>query len=105
MAPQPTPPFDLTAFQSTMTMSSNEFLERACSWAFEHGTMSIDDDDFLPEIKREGLSEASIIRLKTDLERRGVIENHHVIGGMRDFRLNRATFLQRRRHETEFKAR
>lgn len=75
-----------------MRFTSAQFLESACRWAYDQHTLAVDDDQFLPEIKRQGLSDGDIQRLKQDLERNGLIKNHRVVTGMCDFELRRSVF-------------
>jgi|ERR1035437_6997272 hypothetical protein len=75
-------------------MTSAEFLNLACQWAFEHDTTLIDDFSFLPCIRSRGVSDEAINRFKRDLERRGALTNHSVIGGWNGFTLSRGVFHQ-----------
>ena len=77
-----------------MRFTNAYFLEQACRWAYERSTRHIDDNKFLPHIKKEGISDSDIERFKNELERSGQIMNHRGIGGMRDFELSRSIFRQ-----------
>ncbi len=72
--------------------TTDTFLELACAWAFDNGRLLVDDGDFLRQLRARGISDAAIPRIKQELERRGAITNHYVIGGMRDFSVNRSAF-------------
>jgi hypothetical protein len=76
-----------------MALSSTEFLERACQRAYENGTLFVQDDSLLPELKAAGVSDAALHRIKQDLEDRGDLTNHRVVGGFADFSLDRRVFL------------
>jgi hypothetical protein len=72
-------------------VTSNQFLDLACQWAFDHESLLVSDEMFLPPVKNRGLSDSEIHRIKNELE--GVhIQNHSVIGGWADFSILRPTF-------------
>lgn len=75
-------------------MTSRLFLERACQWVFDRGTLLVHDHEFLPAIRQCGASDEAIARLKGELERSGALKNHYVIGGMSDFTLSKSVFHQ-----------
>jgi hypothetical protein len=75
-----------------MPLSSAEFLQMACALAFERGTRLIEDDDFLPKLREQGLTDEDIARYKEELERSHDIRNHHVIDGMKNFDIRRGAF-------------
>ena len=75
-----------------MRYTGAQFLEVACSWAYDHHTLFIEDDAFLAQCLSQGMTDSDIQGLKEELERGGAIKNHHVIGGMRDFELSRGVF-------------
>lgn len=77
-----------------MRFTANDFLHQACRWGYEHQTTMIDDDEFLPIVKKVGMSDRDIERLKEELERDGKIANLRGIGGMRDFEISPNQFLQ-----------
>jgi hypothetical protein len=73
-------------------MTSGDFLEFACKWAFEHDTTLVSDSDFLPAIRSTGISDDLILNYKRELQQRGAIFNHCIIGGWKDFTINRNIF-------------
>jgi hypothetical protein len=77
-----------------MPFTSVRFLELACRWAYDHHTLFIEDDAFLPEIKSQGVSDNRIQQFKEELGRQGAIKNHRVVTGMRDFEISQGIFRQ-----------
>jgi len=75
-----------------MRLTSIQFLQLACRWAYDHHTLSIDDDEFLPQIKKQGVSDNDIDRLKKELEGQGVITNYYSLDRLRDFALSKSVF-------------
>lgn len=73
-------------------MTSTEFLDLACQWAFKHDTTLVHDSEFLPSIRATGVSDNDIFNFKRELQQRGVFSNHGIIGGWKDFTLSRNIF-------------
>jgi hypothetical protein len=77
-----------------MRMTRDMFLDLACQWAFDHGALLVQDDEFLALIRSRGASDAGIERIKADLERRGAIINHCVVTGWADVSVTKRAFSQ-----------
>jgi hypothetical protein len=73
-------------------MTSADFLNLACRWAFEHGTKFIQENEFPPSIRSMGVSDEKILRFRRDLEQRGFLTNLEVIGGWNGFTLTDSVF-------------
>jgi hypothetical protein len=77
-----------------MPVTNDMFLDLACQWAFDHGALLVQDDEFLPLVRSRGASDVEIERIKADLERRGAITNHSVVNGWADFSVTKRAFSQ-----------
>jgi hypothetical protein len=77
-----------------MVFSADKFLDLACKWAYDHRTLLVPDDQFLPIVKSCGAADSDIHRTKTELEGSGSIVNHRIVTGPSDFTISMKAFSQ-----------